>query len=297
LENVLNRRLIIVTGKGGVGKSTVAASLAKLNASFENRTAIVDLGDDNTLCRHFSLSPTTAQTEEISPHLSLHRIRPKDVVEEYICGKVHFKGIYSALFDNRFVNYFLDATPGFNEFLITSKLWDLAVQDMRAFDTVIVDAPATGHALALLEVPQIVTSAIHSGPLKHAAAKSQDLLTNAEEAGVIIVSTPEEMPTTEAIKIKNKLSQLEIATLGLAINKVSPSFGKKYNTNSFPKKHALAIECFIENMKKTEKNQKTHLASLKKHFAKHFFEVPIVKNFNDEKISDEITELLANNGN
>lgn len=292
LEKALNRRLLFVTGKGGVGKSTFSAALAKICASKRLRTALVELSGDQILGRHFGLSPNERQIEEISPYLTLHKLEAKYSLEEFVTEKFHLKKLYKALFDNRLVNYFLEATPGFSEFLIMSKLQKLAEHDPDSYDIVIVDAPATGHALALLEVPKIVSEAIHSGPLKDLAVKSLRLLTDKEDSGILIVSTPEEMPASEASVIKKSAGSLDINVLGLFLNRAFPEPLKQLRKTAVPLTHKKVIDAYLHIVQTLNKNSQTHVNFLKKVFGNKIIRVDIMSETAEDYVSNNISNYL-----
>lgn len=278
-------RLIFVTGKGGVGKSAVSAALAGTLASRGRRVALVELSSEYTLCRFLATPPSNSHMDDISPHLCLFRFQPDDILEDFVDEKFHFRGVYKILFDNRFVKYFLDATPGFHEFLIMSRLWHLAEHNLTPFDTIIVDAPATGHALALFEVPKIVTEAVHSGPLRQAASRSLDLITNNTKTGIIIVSIAEEMSATEAGIIKAKSKKMGLNTIGVVINRIDDGLPTSVPVKKIPKEHSVTIKNIMDYNIKIAANQKKHIGTLKKIFGKNIIYLPTINGADDPAIA------------
>lgn len=291
LEKIISRRLIFVTGKGGVGKSTLSAAIANLAASTGKHTAIIELCPEYTLDKFFSVPFTNQNIIEISPHISLLRLRTNLVLEEFVTEKFHSRGVYKVLFDNRLVSYFLDATPGFREFLIMGKIRNLVEQNRIPYDIVIVDAPATGHAIALLEVPKIVSNAVHSGPLKDLAENTLDLICDRNETGVAIVSLAEEMPTTEAIMLKAKMEELGLEPLGILANKIERAI--HLDEGGKAGKYLPVINNALKINNAIVRNQGTHIKTLKKTFGDMMLEIPFVRELDEAGITESISKIIS----
>lgn len=293
-RGIFKRRLIFVTGKGGVGKSSASASLAKRLGESGRRAALAELTPEHILCRHFLIPPSGQFMREISPKITLYHLQTDNILAEFVDEKFHFKGVYKTFLDNRFVKYFLDATPGFNEFLIMGKLFKLVKHENPPFDTVIVDAPSTGHAIAMLEVPRIVAKAVHRGPLKELAVKSLNLITDKTKCGVIIVSMAEEMPATEAVFLKDAVRKLGLATIGLVINKVEQEIKANIGRGAIPARHRKIIDGLAHLNSAIRKNQKVHIDNLKLSFGGDTVKIPTLMGRDEAGISEEISRYFIN---
>jgi anion-transporting ArsA/GET3 family ATPase len=197
--SLLNRRLIFVTGKGGVGKTTVALALGLVGAHAGRRTIVADLGGVGD------------QAElQVAPGLFRISVDPQSAMEEYLSVKVPGPAA-AALRGSRLFQNFAMATPGMRELLCMGKLWELAqferrTPDADAYDLVIVDAPASGHGAALLRTPRTFAEIARVGPIAHQARTIADTIADAAFTAVVAVSTAEEMSVNETLELRDALA-------------------------------------------------------------------------------------------
>jgi anion-transporting ArsA/GET3 family ATPase len=190
--------LVVVSGKGGVGKSALAASIARLSARNGLRTVLVTL--DTRDDRHPFLDvPLTYRPHMVSDHLSLSRVDAFEAIVDYAKSRLPLAALYEGFFRSRAFRDFAAAAPGFDELMCLGRLYNLAVES--GFDRVVFDAPATGHLRTLLEVPTAVQRAVQVGPLNHVAGRIRDLLLDPDRTHVCIVALAEEMPVQEALDL------------------------------------------------------------------------------------------------
>lgn len=282
------KRLVFVTGKGGVGKSALSAGLAQAFEHKEKSVALVELEENAVLHRFFGLAKPTQNRKDISRNITLFNLDTKDILKEFIDERFPVKGVYRAFFDNRFVHYFLNATPGFNEFLLMNKLWHLVERDIIHFDTVIVDAPATGHLLALLEVPQIITEAMHTGPIKDASAHVLKLIRDDLKTGVVVASLAGEMPVSEAILLHERLKNLKIDAALAIFNKIHPEFTKKV-------KNETVVGKILQINKIINEEQEYYFKKIKKVFGRNILTMPEIYSFSELEVAKKIGEIMAEN--
>ncbi len=195
------QRLIIVTGKGGVGKSTIAAALARRWANAGEKT-LLTTQTGRTLDRLFDTRTTYAATQ-IDENLWLSELDAHAALKEYAHRNALIPGIYDWFLDNKALRQFTEAAPGFEELMCLGKLYDACTSGR--FDRVIFDAPATGHAALMLRVPRVIAKAVSVGQLHHNALKIQLMLENDAHTGVVTVSLPEEMAVREALELRATL--------------------------------------------------------------------------------------------
>ncbi len=196
---LLSRRLIFATGKGGVGKSTVALALGLAGARAGLRTIVVDLEGDGD-----------PHETELAPGLFRLSVDPQSAMEEYLTVKVPGPAAH-VLRQSRLFHTFAMATPGMRELLCIGKLWELAqferrTPDADAFDLVVVDAPASGHGAAILRTPRTFAEIARVGPIAHQARTIADTIADPAFTAVVAVSTPEEMPVNETLELSERLS-------------------------------------------------------------------------------------------
>lgn len=191
-----NLRLLIVTGKGGVGKSVLAAALARCSAARGLRTVLVTF--DSRADRHPLLGMPVGYEPAMSEHgFAVSRVDAFLAAAEYARQRVPFGGLYESFFKSRTFKDFAAASPGFEELMCLGKLYNLACESN--FDRVVFDAPASGHLRDLLAVPGTTQRAVRVGPLNHNARKIEDLLLDPERTRLLAVTLAEDMPLREAL--------------------------------------------------------------------------------------------------
>lgn len=190
-------RLLIVTGKGGVGKSALAAALAERSAARGLRTVLVTF--DTRAERHPLLGvPLGYRPQETGQGFSISRVDAFQAAAEYARRSLPFGALYETFFKSRTFHDFAAAAPGFEELMCLGKLYNLAVE--TEFDRVVFDAPATGHLRDLLAVPGATQRAVRVGPLNHNARKIEDLLLDRDRTQVVVATLAEDMPLREALE-------------------------------------------------------------------------------------------------
>ena len=220
-SDILDKRLIFVTGKGGVGKSTVAAALG-IAAAREGRRAIVcEVAAQERMSRFFDRQGVGYRETEIKPNLYAFSIDPQRALEEYLLQQIKVKPVYDLMFKNRIFTYFAAATPGLRELVTIGKVWELAQLDRRVkrgakYDVVIVDAPATGHGLGILKTPKTFSDIARVGPIKRQAETIYRFVTDPKLTSVCAVVWPEEMPVNETFDLQRNLKR----DLGLKLDQV-----------------------------------------------------------------------------
>ena len=221
MTSLFEKRLIFVTGKGGVGKSTVAAALGLMAARRGKRTILCEVAQQERMSRFFHREGVGFEESELEPHLYAISIDPQKSMEEYFKLQVRLGPLNDLLFHNRFFQYFAAATPGLKELLTIGKIWELAQLDRKVkhgakYDPVIVDAPATGHGLGILKTPKTFANIAKVGPVRKQALAIDSFITNTAVTGIIAVTTPEEMPVNETVYLQEGLRTL----LGLELNQI-----------------------------------------------------------------------------
>ncbi len=230
LTEIFDKKLLVVSGKGGVGKTTVSLLLALLASQRGKKTLLVELNNTQRTGIFFGLKKVPYKEKEVQKNLFLSNIQAPEAFEEYILEQIHSKTIYSLVFENKYVRNFLDATPGLSELLQIGKVWSLAERDLDKeknpkYDLVILDAPATGHGLALLNVAQVVVNAVKIGPLYNQASRIVKLLQDPSKTQLLITTLAEEMPVNEALEmLKQAKNKLKMSCGPVLLNGIFPRF-------------------------------------------------------------------------
>jgi anion-transporting ArsA/GET3 family ATPase len=212
VPSILDKRLVFLTGKGGVGKSTVAAALGVVAARGGKRTIVCEVAQQERMSRMFQRQGVGYRETEIAPDLFALSIDPQHALEEYLLLQIRIKPLYDLMFKNRIFTYFAAATPGMRELVTVGKIWELAQLDRRVkeggkYDLVIVDAPATGHGIGLLRTPKTFGEIARVGPIKRQADSIYSFITDTSLTGVCAVAWPEEMPVNETIDLRDRLRE------------------------------------------------------------------------------------------
>jgi anion-transporting ArsA/GET3 family ATPase len=221
MPSILDKRLIFLTGKGGVGKSTVAAALGVAAARRGKRAIVCEVAQQERMSRLFERQGVGYHETEISPNLFAFSIDPQRALEEYLLMQIKIKPVYDLMFKNRVFTYFAAATPGLRELVTVGKVWELAQLDRRVkqgakYDVVIVDAPATGHGLGILRTPKTFGDIARVGPIKRQADTIYRFVTDPKQTSVCAVAWPEEMPVNETLDLQRGLKR----DLGLKLDQV-----------------------------------------------------------------------------
>lgn len=213
-----DRRLLLVTGKGGTGKTSVAAALAVLAARRGKRVLLAEIAGER-LSALFGREPVGHHETPIDGGLSLIAIEPIDAAHDFLRGQVGAP-VHRVIFQNKLFTLTMTAAPGLREVSTVDRLWDLTREDRGrrkpTYDLVVVDAPATGHALAMLRSPATYGGLARGGPIKKRADEMAALLQDRRRTGVVLCALPEETPINETLETAGTLRGLGV-DLGLVV--------------------------------------------------------------------------------
>jgi anion-transporting ArsA/GET3 family ATPase len=208
---VLDKQLLVVIGKGGVGKTTVAAALGAAAATRGRRTIVAEVASRGDAARTLGSTPGEVFAETAMADGLFHiSIDPDLAMEEYLVDQLPVKALAGAMAGSRLFTYLAAATPGLRELLTVGKIWELAQPVRRTpgaapYDLVVLDAPATGHGLALLQAPRTFARTARVGPIAHAARTIDQMLSDPQSTGVLAVTTAEETPVRETLVLREQL--------------------------------------------------------------------------------------------
>jgi len=222
-DRLASRQLVVVSGKGGVGRTTMAALLGLAIAQRGRRVLVATTGHDDRLAWMLGAPSLSESVLPVSDRLHIQRLVPRSCLREYGAMVVRSERVATAVFDNRIVRRLLQAIPGLDDFAVFGKAWHEAARG-DAYDTVVFDGPATGHLLYSLGVPDAILRAIPAGPLTSEAQLIADTLKDPSRTEAILVGLPEPWPLTELGELGAVLQQERgIAVETMVVNGMWPA--------------------------------------------------------------------------
>lgn len=224
--DLLDRKLVFVTGKGGVGKSTVAAGLALLAAERGKKTLVCEVDAKGNLSEYYETGPTTFQEREIEPRLWAMSMDTEESLKEYLAINLRLPLMARIGPLARIFEFVATAAPGVKEILTVGKL-TYEVRENN-YDLVVVDASPTGHIVGQLAAPEAINELVQVGLVRSQTGWMLDILSDPAKTGLVIVATPEEMPVNETIELSERVEQeTSVKLAAIVVNRVLPElFGR-----------------------------------------------------------------------
>jgi anion-transporting ArsA/GET3 family ATPase len=224
--DLLDRKLLFVTGKGGVGKTTIAASLALLASQQGKRTLVAEVDAKGNLADFFEIGPTSFKEREVAPGLFAMSMDTEESLKEYLRLQLKIPLVARLGPLARTFDFVANAAPGVKEILTIGKfLWEVRE---HTYDLVVVDAVATGHITGQLAAPQAIQELVQVGMVRDQTGWMLDILGDPAQTGVVIVAAPEEMPVNETLELAGRLAIETVVDLAAVVaNRVLPElFGR-----------------------------------------------------------------------
>ena len=202
---------MFVTGKGGVGKSTVSVALALAAAKAGKRTILCEVAAQEHLSQVFHRGQVGFHEVKMEENLWAISIDPDESMREYVLLQLKVKAMRDLLFRSRIFTYLAAATPGLKELVTIGKIWELALDNRKArggnrYDLVVVDAPATGHGVGFLQTPRTFANVARVGPIRQQAETLDGFIRDRKRTGIAVVALPEEMPVNETASLERDLA-------------------------------------------------------------------------------------------
>ena len=285
-------QLIIISGKGGVGKTSIAASLGYTLSLKGKKVLFVEVNSENQLPRLLGNKGSGYQEAEVAPGLFAISITGEEAAREYLRIRLVVKLASRLLFGNPFFNYIfqylIESIPGLTDLFTLGKVWDIQKFGHRRekrwwYDFIILDAPPSGRGLPFLKIPEVVISTLRRGPVVEEARKIQGFLSDRERVQLYIVTIPEEMAVTEAIQsFRQAEGELQIRLGPVIVNGVSPQLFKPeekewIKSQSSPSEPLSILVNLARVRNRREDNQRSEIKHLQDELPRvSLIEVPLL---------------------
>jgi anion-transporting ArsA/GET3 family ATPase len=227
LEVLDQARLLVVTGKGGTGKTTVAAALAVAAAGRGRRVLVAEVEGRQGLAGLFGRRELDHREVRVAQGVNALAVDPDESLREYLAryGFAPLARLLSWAHLNRFITA---AAPGLGDVLLVGKVWEAATREARSgsgapggYDLVVLDAPPTGRVVPFLRAPETVAELARVGPIRHQADRVRDLLDDPERTAVVLTCLPEELPVAETLEGVAALREAGLPVAAVVANQVT----------------------------------------------------------------------------
>ncbi len=288
LPEAFDRRFVVVSGKGGVGKSTLAAAIGMAAASAGRKTCIVQLNTRDAIGRMFLGTQTVGyEPTRLDARLPLWSVnlRPDEALREYSLMKLRFKTLHKIVFENEVMRRMLRMVPGVTETLLLGKAWFMEAMErddagQPRWDVLVIDAPSTGHGISLLRLPEVLLSVVPVGPMADDARQMRALLVDPARTAFHIATLPAELPVNEALDLAREArASIGIPTGWMIANQVLPdtlSEATRARMDTLKPPDALVAQALDNGHAWIERRarQQAQLARLRQHSPLPVIEVP-----------------------
>lgn len=228
LDQLLSKRVVLITGKGGVGRSSIAAALAQLARARGKRVLVTEIGDApndySPLARYFGRDRFALQPETLEPGIRGVVLLARTGQEQFLKSVLHSSTIARAALKSDVIRRLLSAGPSFREmgvfFQLLNYLRAVHADGNPEYELILVDMPATGHALSLTGLPELLLKLVPRGPIAESLKEGQRYLNDPQRAAAWLVTLPETLPVSECLELIEGLQRTAVPLGGVLLNRV-----------------------------------------------------------------------------
>lgn len=223
---LLQKKLVMVTGKGGIGKTLTSVALAYQAQALGKKVCLVESSAHDQLAPLFGSAPLGHQHRELAPGITVINVNAQDNFRDFVIKHLGFAKLFEKVFTKPIVRSFIQMLPGIAELTLLGRLYYYSELDKEdAFDLVILDAFASGHFQSLMKTPDAVLHSGMVGPVIEETKRVRTFIADPEKVGVLLVAVPEDLVVAEALDFVARLHQETPAPLAaLVLNRCFPPF-------------------------------------------------------------------------
>ena len=305
MQNLLTKKLIFLTGKGGVGKSTISAALANLAASQGKRVLVCELDADSSMERIFGAMKIGYKPTEVAKGTWCVNINATEAIQHFVRRSLPIGRIANIILRNKVAKILFESAPSVIEAVILDQVGAYVTSEKDPFDLVIVDLPSSGHALTWMNVPKSMASAFRVGEMANRLQTLADLIASPEKSALVVVCLPEEIPINETIELHQKLlDQVDTPISAIIVNcirasGVEPKDAKwvrsiEKNSPDHLQANLSSIAHGLELGGFWNSDEREHINRLRKHIKANFFEVPFFfDKIHEQQLVQRVAESLG----
>lgn len=224
LERLAARKLVVVTGKGGVGKTTVTALLGLLLSRIGRRVLLMETDPRESLHQALGVEPSGGQVVPAGPRLWIQNVQAQAVMAELVRSKVPLGILATRILEHPLYQHFVEGAPGLKETALLGHAWGLAVHGGKPeVDLVLLDAPATGHGVGLMAAPGLLAESIRDGQLGSVIGDIAAFVGDPRLSAMVAVTLAEEMPVQETLELIGQMeARFGRGPEGVVVNALYP---------------------------------------------------------------------------
>ncbi|HEX3393189.1 MAG TPA: ArsA family ATPase [Acidimicrobiales bacterium] len=241
---LLDRRLLLVTGKGGTGKTSVTAALALLASQRDKRVLACEVDAKGNLADFYETSRLDFRPRQVQPGLFAMSMSTEESLQEYLRLQLHLPAIARIGPLARAFDFVATAAPGVREILTVGKLAYEARE--RHYGLVVADSSASGHVIGQLVAPRAIDELVKVGPIHDQTGWMLDVLADPAITGLVIVTTPEEMPVNETIELVARVrDETDVDLAAIVVNRVLPELFSRADEDMFERLREPAMAAAV----------------------------------------------------